>query len=101
MHDSHAGRQYRRRAAGPSGPLLAQLLHRNGISSVVLEQRSREYVEARIRADLLERGTVELLEAAGAGERLRREGLVHDGVELAFAGRVDRIDLKERSAATG
>ena len=80
--------------AGPSGLLLSQLLQRNGISSVVLEQRSRAYVEARIRAGLLERGTVELLEAAGAGERLRREGLVHDGVELAFAGRVHRIDLK-------
>lgn len=80
--------------AGPSGLLLSQLLQRNGISSVVLEQRSRSYVEARIRAGLLERGTVELLEAAGAGERLRREGLVHDGVELAFAGRVQRIDLK-------
>ena len=83
--------------AGPSGLLLAQLLHRNAISSVVIEHRSRAYVEARIRAGLLERGTVELLEAAGAGERLRREGLVHDGVELAFAGRVHRIDLKALS----
>ncbi len=80
--------------AGPSGLLLSQLLHRNGIDSVVLERRSRDYVEGRIRAGLLERGTVELLEAAGVGERLNREGLVHDGVELAFSGRIHRVDLK-------
>ena len=80
--------------AGPSGLLLSQLLHRNGIDSVVLEQRSREYVEARIRAGLLEQGTVDLLIEAGVGERLQREGLVHDGFEMAFEGRVHRIDLK-------
>jgi p-hydroxybenzoate 3-monooxygenase len=83
--------------AGPSGLLLSQLLQRNGIESVVVERRSRAYVEGRIRAGLLERGTVELLEEAGVGARLRREGLVHDGVELAFAGRVHRIDLKALS----
>lgn len=80
--------------AGPSGLLLAQLLLRNGIATCVLEQRTRAYVEARIRAGLLEQGTVDLLEEAGVGDRLRAEGLVHDGVELAFAGRVHRIDLK-------
>jgi p-hydroxybenzoate 3-monooxygenase len=79
--------------AGPSGLLLSQLLRRNGIDSVVLEQRSREYVEARIRAGLLEQGTVDLLVEAGVGERLLREGLVHDGFEMAFDGRVHRIDL--------
>ncbi|MGA3158029.1 MAG: FAD-dependent monooxygenase, partial [Steroidobacteraceae bacterium] len=63
--------------AGPSGLLLAQLLQRHGIDSVVLEQRSREYVEARIRAGLLEQGTVDLLEEAGVGQRLHQEGLVH------------------------
>ena len=80
--------------AGPSGLLLSQLLHRSGVDSVVLEQRSRDYVEARIRAGLLEQGTVDLLEEAGVGGRLHREGLVHDGVELAFAGRVERIELR-------
>ena len=85
--------------AGPSGLLLSQLLSRHGIDSVVIEQRSREYVEARIRAGLLEQSTVDLLGVAGVGERLRREGLVHEGVELAFASRTLRIDLKARTGA--
>jgi p-hydroxybenzoate 3-monooxygenase len=80
--------------AGPSGLMLSQLLHRRGVDSVVLEQRSRDHVEARIRAGLLEQGTVELLDEAGVTMRLHREGLVHKGVELAFAGRIARIDLK-------
>ena len=80
--------------AGPSGLLLSQLLARNGIDAVVVEQRSRAYVEARIRAGVLEQGTVDLLEEAGVGERLRREGIAHDGVRLAFCGRMHRIDLK-------
>jgi p-hydroxybenzoate 3-monooxygenase len=80
--------------AGPSGLMLSQLLHRHGVDSVVLERQSRDYVEARIRAGLLEWGTVDLLNAAGAGTRMMREGLVHDGFELAFAGRSHRIDLK-------
>ena len=79
---------------GPSGLLLSQLLHRQGIASVVLEQRTREYVGARIRAGLLEPGTVALLHEAGVGERLQREGLVHGGFEMAFAGRSHRIDLQ-------
>ena len=78
---------------GPSGLLLSQLLHR-GIESVVLERQTREYVEARIRAGLLERSTVELLNEAGVGARMMREGLAHDGVEFAFDGRTHRIDLK-------
>ena len=80
--------------AGPSGLMLAQLLHHRGIDSVVLERQSREYVEARIRAGLLEQGTVDLLHEAGVAERLEREKLVHDGIELAFAGRLHRVDLK-------
>ena len=70
--------------AGPSGLLLAQLLHRAGIESVVLERQSRDYVLSRIRAGVLEQGTVALLEQAGVGERVHREGLAHDGVLLQF-----------------
>jgi len=80
--------------AGPSGLLLAQLLQGQGIDSVVLERHNREYVEARIRAGVLESTTVELLREAGIGERLLREGLVHDGFELAFGERLHRIDLR-------
>jgi p-hydroxybenzoate 3-monooxygenase len=81
--------------AGPAGLTLAQLLHREGIESVVLEDRSREYVEQRIRAGVLEQGTVDLLVDAGAGERMQREGLVHHGIELQFAGERHRIPLSE------
>jgi len=80
--------------AGPAGLTLAQLLHVEGIDSVVIENRSREYVEARIRAGVLEQGVVDLLTAAGVGERMAREGLVHEGIELQFAGERHRIDLK-------
>jgi p-hydroxybenzoate 3-monooxygenase len=81
--------------AGPAGLLLGHLLHLHGIESVVLEDRSREYVEQRIRAGVLEHGTVELLVEAGVGERLRREGMVHEGIEFRFAGRGHRIPLTE------
>jgi p-hydroxybenzoate 3-monooxygenase len=74
--------------------MLARLLHQNGVDSVVFEHRSRSYVEARIRAGLLEQGTVALLDQAGVAQRLHREGLVHDGVAVAFADRVERIGLK-------
>ena len=80
--------------AGPSGLLLSQLLHRQGIDTLVLERQSRAYVEARIRAGLLEWGTVELLNEAGVGARMMREGLVHDGFDLAFDGRIQHVDLK-------
>jgi len=80
--------------AGPSGLLLAQLLRQNGIDSVVLECRSQDHVQARIRAGLLEWTTVELLKEAGVGERMLRDGLVHDGFDVAFAGGRHRIDLK-------
>jgi p-hydroxybenzoate 3-monooxygenase len=81
--------------AGPAGLTLAHLLERDGIESVVLESRSREYVEARIRAGVLEQGTVDLLVESGAGERLLREGLVHEGVFFQFDGERHRIDLRE------
>jgi len=73
--------------AGPAGLLLARLLKAQGIDSVILEARSRDYVEARIRAGVLEQGTVGLLEEAGVAQRLHRDGLVHDGVEIAMDGR--------------
>ncbi|WP_421990204.1 4-hydroxybenzoate 3-monooxygenase [Roseococcus sp.] len=79
--------------AGPAGLLLAQLLHRAGIDSVVLEARSRSHIEGRIRAGLLEQGSVDTLVEAGVGARLMREGLAHDGLDLRFDGRSHRIDL--------
>jgi p-hydroxybenzoate 3-monooxygenase len=79
--------------AGPAGLLLSHLLHLEGIESVVLEARSRAHVEQRVRAGVLEQGTVELLTDTGLGDRLHREGLVHHGVELRFAGEGHRIDL--------
>jgi p-hydroxybenzoate 3-monooxygenase len=79
--------------AGPAGLVLAQLLHLEGIDSVVLEDRSREYVEQRIRAGVLEQGTADLLHEIRVGERLGREGLVHDGIEIQFAGERHRIDF--------
>jgi p-hydroxybenzoate 3-monooxygenase len=79
--------------AGPAGLTLGHLLHREGIESVVLEARSREHVEQRVRAGVLEQGTVDLLVESGAGERLLRERLVHRGIELRFERRPHRIDL--------
>jgi p-hydroxybenzoate 3-monooxygenase len=78
---------------GPAGLILAQLLHVAGVDSVVLERRSRGYVEGRIRAGVLEQGTVSLLEQIGAAGRLHAEGLLHDGVMLACDGETFRIDL--------
>jgi p-hydroxybenzoate 3-monooxygenase len=81
--------------AGPAGLILSQLLHLRGIESVVLESRSREAVEATIRAGVLEQGTVDLMTEIGAGGRMKREGFVHHGIELRFAGRGHRINLYE------
>ncbi len=81
--------------AGPSGLLLSHLLHLKGIDSVILEARSRKYVEERVRAGVLEQGTVDLLCDTGLGDRLRREGLVHHGIELRFDGRGHRIALSD------
>jgi p-hydroxybenzoate 3-monooxygenase len=79
--------------AGPAGLMLSHLLHRAGIESVVVENRTRQYVQERVRAGVLEQGTLDLMNETGVGERLRREGLVHRGLELRFAGRGHRIDL--------
>ncbi len=79
--------------AGPAGLLLAQLLHLRRIDSVVLEAKSRHYIEHRVRAGVLESVTVDVLNAAGVGERLMREGLRHEGVHLRFAGRDHRLDF--------
>jgi p-hydroxybenzoate 3-monooxygenase len=86
--------------AGPAGLLLARLLKAQGIDSVILEARSRDYVEARIRAGVLEQGTVGLLEEAGVAQRLHRDGLVHDGVEIAVDGRRFRVDFRELTGKT-
>jgi p-hydroxybenzoate 3-monooxygenase len=81
--------------AGPAGLTLAHLLHLEGIDSVVIEDRSREYVEARIRAGVLEQGVADLLAEAGVGGRMRREGIVHHGIELQFGGERHRIAFDE------
>jgi p-hydroxybenzoate 3-monooxygenase len=81
--------------AGPAGLTLGHLLHLEGIDTVILENRSRPYVEARIRAGVIEQAIADLLVEAGAGERLQREGLVHHGIELQFAGERHRIPLSE------
>ncbi len=79
--------------AGPAGLLLARLLHNAGVDAVVLESRDRAYVERRQRAGILEQGTVDVLRAAGAGERMDREGLRHDGIELRFDRKRHRVDF--------
>ncbi len=81
--------------AGPAGLLLAHLLHLEGIESVVLEDRSREYVEHRVRAGVLEQGTVDTLKESGVGERMVRQGAVHEGLELRFGGKGHRIPMAE------
>jgi p-hydroxybenzoate 3-monooxygenase len=83
--------------AGPAGLLLAHLLHLRGVDSVVLEARSQKYVEARVRAGVLEYQTAELFKEAGVGHRMEREGLVHKGINLRFQERTHRIDLQELS----
>jgi p-hydroxybenzoate 3-monooxygenase len=79
--------------AGPAGLVLAHLLHLRDIDSVVLEARTREHVEHRVRAGVLEQGTVDLLVELGVGDRMLREGLVHEGIELQFEGERHRIDF--------
>ena len=78
---------------GPSGLLLGQLLQRAGIDNVIVERKDPEHILSRIRAGVLEQGTVDLLREAGVSDRLDSEGMIHDGFELAFDGRTERIDL--------
>ena len=80
--------------AGPAGLMLAHLLHRAGVESVVIEARSRTYVETRVRAGVLEHGTVDLLREVGLGDRMEREGMRHNGIELGFNRKRHRIDMK-------
>jgi p-hydroxybenzoate 3-monooxygenase len=87
--------------AGPAGLFLSELLRRQGIESVVIEIRSRQYVEDRVRAGVLEQGTVDLLTAMGLGARMKREGLVHHGIELQFNGRRHRIDFEDLTGGKG
>jgi len=87
--------------AGPAGLVLSHLLYLNGIDSIVVENRSRQYVEERVRAGVLEQGTVDLLTAMGLGERMRTEGLVHYGVELRFGGKGHRIDFQDLTDGKG
>jgi len=79
--------------AGPAGLMLCHLLRLQGIEAVVVEARSRKYVEERVRAGVLEQGTVDLLNQTGLGDRMRREGLLHHGITLRFSGRSHRIDF--------
>ena len=87
--------------AGPAGLLLGHLLHLEGIDSIVIESRSREHAIERVRAGVLEQGTVDLMVETGVGERLQREGMRHRGVYLAFQGRRNRIDFEELTGGRG
>src|SRR5215475_3998228 len=87
--------------AGPAGLVLSHLLAKAGIESVVLESQTRQYIEERVRAGVLEQGTVDLLNELGLGERMMRQGLMHYGVELRFDGRGHRIDFKELTDGKG
>ncbi len=81
--------------AGPAGLMLAHMLRQQGIDSVVLELRSRSYAEGRVRAGVLEQGTVDLIDGLGLGARMHRQGLVHDGIELGFRRQRHRIDMHQ------
>src|SRR5918912_2115122 len=81
--------------AGPAGLMLSHLLHLEGIASIVLEYRSRDYIENRIRAGVLEQNTVDMLTDSGVGDRMKKEGMVHHGIELRFGGQGHRIDMYE------
>lgn len=81
--------------AGPSGQLLARLLHRQGIDVVVLERQSREHVEGRVRAGVLEEGTAAVLKMAGAADRMAKQGFEHGGIQIAFDYRMVRVDLQK------
>jgi p-hydroxybenzoate 3-monooxygenase len=86
--------------AGPSGLLLGQLLHKHGIDNIIVERRSGDYVLGRIRAGVLEQGTASLLDEVGVGARMRNEGLVHDGIEIAFGGQRHALNFRELTGKT-
>ncbi|ETX07581.1 MAG: hypothetical protein ETSY2_10390 [Candidatus Entotheonella gemina] len=86
--------------SGPSGLLLSQLLHLQGIDSIILERRNQDYVLGRIRAGVLEQGMVNMLREAQVADRMEREGLIHEGFEIAFGDRRHRIDLKKHTGHT-
>jgi p-hydroxybenzoate 3-monooxygenase len=86
--------------AGPAGLILAQLLHLEGIESVIIESHTRQYIEERVRAGVLEQGTVELMVSMGVGDRLMREGLTHEGVEFCFQNQRRRVDFREMAGRT-
>lgn len=87
--------------AGPAGLVLSHLLYLQGVDSIVIENRSRQYAEQRVRAGVLEQGTVDLLTQMGVGDRMKAEGLVHYGVELRFNGRGHRIDFRDLADGKG
>src|SRR6266576_1524640 len=87
--------------AGPAGLVLSHLLYLQGIESFVIENRTRQYVEERVRAGVLEQGTVDLLSEMGVGARMKREGLVHYGIELRFNGKGHRIDFQDLTGGRG
>ncbi len=85
---------------GPAGLILAHLLHLEGIESIVIESHTRQYIEERVRAGVLEQGTVELLTSMGVGDRLKREGLTHEGVEFCFQNQRRRVDFQAMTGRT-
>ncbi|CAN5465104.1 hypothetical protein BH10PSE11_BH10PSE11_39500 [soil metagenome] len=85
---------------GPAGLLLGQLLHRYGIDNIIFERKDRDYILARIRAGVLEQGTVGLLDEVGVAARLHHDGLIHHGIELAFGGVRHRIDMTQATGKT-
>ncbi|MET0282669.1 MAG: 4-hydroxybenzoate 3-monooxygenase [Steroidobacteraceae bacterium] len=87
--------------AGPAGLLLGQLLHKAGIDAVIVERQSAQHVRNRIRAGVLEQVTVDLLDAAGVGQRMRSEGLVHDGFQILVDGQRHRVDLRHLTGGSG
>jgi len=87
--------------AGPAGLMLSHLLHLQGIESIVIENRSQQYVQERVRAGVLEQGTVDLMVETGVGERLKKEGLVHYGVNFRFGGKTHRFDFADLTGGKG
>src|SRR5919205_4184232 len=87
--------------AGPAGLMLSHLLHLRGVDSVVLDLRTREDIEETIKAGVLEQGTVDLMTQTGVGDRLRRDGFVHHGINLAFSGQLHRINMYELTGRRG